>query len=265
MARVGDEIKFSSTQLSSDFVLLQAAQEEFYSNGTGPYTAPSGITNGFQKLSEQELTEIGAGAVVEAGLHDQSHIEYLFESTWYPSGPTPYYTQLANESYISLTASSMVALSRGNVTLKGASMSMAPNINPNYYTHEADRAIAIRGFQYLRKILAHPALSRYTYGPNNGEVSPGVAVDDEDEDSIFGYVKSNTIPNWHASGTNRMLPEADGGVVDARLKMYGVEGLRIIDCSIIPVLPDVNIVGPVFMIGEKGADMIREDWGDSGI
>jgi hypothetical protein len=106
-------------------------EQEFYNNGTGPYTAPTGITNGFQRLSEQELFEIGAGPVVEAGLGDQSHIEYLFESTWYPSGPTPYYKQLPNESYISLTASSMVALSRGNVSLKGTSMMMAPEINPN--------------------------------------------------------------------------------------------------------------------------------------
>ncbi|KAF5026013.1 hypothetical protein F66182_1915 [Fusarium sp. NRRL 66182] len=265
MARVGDELQFSSSQLASDFTLLQAAQEEFYSNGTGPYTAPSGITNGFQRLSEQELFEIGAGAVVEAGLSDQSHIEYLFESTWYPSGPTPYYTPLSNESYISLTVSSMVALSRGNVSLRGTSMSMAPDINPNYYTHDADRAVAIRGFQYLRRILAHPALAKFTFGPNNGEVSPGAAVDDQDGDAIFDYVKASTIPNWHASGTNQMLPEADGGVVDPRLKMYGVDGLRIVDCSIIPVLPDVNIVGPVFMIGEKGAQLIREDWDDSGI
>ncbi|RGP74494.1 gmc oxidoreductase [Fusarium longipes] len=281
MARVGDEIQFSSSQLSSDFALLEAAQEvsishalgthsltmaqEFYGNGTGPYTAPTGITNGFQRLSEEELFEIGAGEVVEAGLGDQSHIEYLFESTWYPSGPTPYYKQLPNESYISLTASSMVALSRGNISLKGTSMMVAPNINPNYYTHEADRAIAIRSFHYLRKILAHPALSRYTYGANNGEVSPGAAVEDDDEDAIFDYVKANTIPNWHASGTNQMLPEGDGGVVDPRLKVYGVDGLRIVDCSIIPVLPDVNIVGPVFMIGEKGAELIREDWNDSKI
>ncbi|WZH39179.1 alcohol dehydrogenase [Fusarium acuminatum] len=265
MARVGDEIKFSSSQLATDFIMLQEAQEEFYNNGTGPYTAPTGITNGFQRLSEQELFEIGAGAVVEAGLADQSHIEYLFESTWYPSGPTPYYKQLSNESYISLTTSSMVALSRGNITLKGTSMAMAPNINPNYYTHDADRAIAIRGFHYLRKILAHPALSKYTYGENNGEVSPGAAVADDDEDAIFEYVKANSIPNWHAAGTNQMLPEADGGVVDARLRVYGVDGLRVVDCSIIPVLPDVNIVGPVFMIGEKGAELIREDWNDTGI
>ncbi|KAL2756648.1 hypothetical protein ACRALDRAFT_1048925 [Sodiomyces alcalophilus JCM 7366] len=260
MAKVDE--RDSTTQYLVQFDLLTDAQEEFYSNGTGVYTAPSGITNGFQKLSEKELKDIGAGAVVENGLSNQSHIEYLYESIWYPGGPTPYYTPLPNESYISLTASSMVALSRGNVTIKGSSMAQAPVINPNYYAHEADRAIAIQAFKYLRKILAHPELDKFTIGPHHGEVSPGPAVGDDDEDAIFDYIKANSIPNWHASSTNRMLPREDGGVVDPRLRVYGVDGLRVVDCSVIPVLPDVNIVGPVFMIGEKGAELIREDWGD---
>lgn len=59
-----------------------------------------------------------------------------------------------------------------------------------------------------------------------------------------------------------MLPLQDGGVVDPRLKVYGMQKLRVVDCSVIPMLPDVNIQGPVFMIAEKGAQMIREDWGD---
>ena len=59
-----------------------------------------------------------------------------------------------------------------------------------------------------------------------------------------------------------MLPLEDGGVVDARLRVHGVESLRIIDCSIIPFLPDVNILGPVYMIAEKGAQMVPEDWDD---
>ena len=111
----------------------------------------------------------------------------------------------------------------------------------------------------MRRILAHPAIARLTDGPDGGEVSPGAGVQSDEE--ILRYIKASTIPNWHAAGTNRMLPEADGGVVDARLRMYGVKGLRVIDCSIMPELPDVNIQGPVYMIGEKGAQMIREDWG----
>jgi choline dehydrogenase len=123
-----------------------------------------------------------------------------------------------------------------------------------------DRVIAINAFRDLRKILAHPDLAKFTVGPMNGEVSPGPSVSDDDEDAIFEYIKATTIPNWHASGTNAMRRLEDGGVVDPRLKVYGVNGLRVVDCSIIPVLPDVNIQGPVYTIGEKGAQMIREDW-----
>lgn len=261
MARAPDEF---STVRFSRFEELVQTQNEFYTNGTGPYSAPSGITNAFQKLTPERLREIGAEAVVAANLTDQSHIEYLFETIFYPGGPTPFYTPLGNESYLSVTASSMVAMSRGNVTLRGNSMSAAPLINPNYYTHPADRAIAIESFRYLRKILAHPSLSRYTLGPNHGEVSPGVKnVSDDDEEAIFEYVKANTIPNWHASGTVQMKSQDEGGVVDARLRVYGIDSLRVVDCSIIPVLPDVNIVGPVFAIGEKGAQIIREDHGDA--
>jgi choline dehydrogenase len=143
------------------------------------------------------------------------------------------------------------------------SISELTYLNLQYYAHPADRAIAIASFRYLRKILAHPALSRFTIGPNHGEVSPGAAISDDNDEAIFEYVKATTVPNWHASGTNQMLPLKDGGVVDARLRVYGVKNLRVVDCSIIPVLPDVNIAASVFMIGEKGAQLIREDWNDA--
>ncbi|EFQ35153.1 GMC oxidoreductase [Colletotrichum graminicola M1.001] len=255
--------EFSTSDMSATYMALREAQNLFYTNATGQYTAPSGITNAFQKLSEDELNKIGASDIIKAGLGNQSHIEYLFESVFYPGGPTPYYTPRSNETYISLTASSMVALSRGNVTLQSSSMGEYPKINPNYYAHPADRKIAVASFRYLRKILAHPRMAEFTVGPNKGEVSPGAPVTDDDEDAILAYVRANTIPNWHASGTNQMRPEADGGVVDPRLRVYGVDGLRVVDCSIIPILPDVNIVASVYMIGEKGAAMIREDWNDS--
>jgi choline dehydrogenase len=129
MATVRQE--FSTSEMMSSFTNLREAQNQFFDNLTGPYTAPSGITNGFQRLTEDQLRFIGAGEVVDKGLLNQSHIEYLYESIFYPGGPTPFYIPRDNESYISLTASSMVALSRGNITLKSNAVSDAPNINPN--------------------------------------------------------------------------------------------------------------------------------------
>lgn len=282
----------STTEMSATVENLQTAQTQFYSNLSGPYTAPSGITNGFKKFSEAEIEALNLTEIITRNLANQNHIEYLYESVWYPWIPTPFYAPQDGESYISLTASSMVQLSRGNVSLRSSSMSDPPVINPNvsppslnelntriavfdrmkktnfdlkYYTEETgtDRAIAIESFRDLRRILAHPELSQYTVGPNNGEVSPGVEnVSDDDEDAIFEYVKANTFPNWHASGTVRMLPLEDGGVVDPRLRVYGIDSLRVIDCSVMPILPDVNIVGAVYMVAEKGAELIKEDWDD---
>ncbi|OAL55282.1 glucose-methanol-choline oxidoreductase-like protein [Pyrenochaeta sp. DS3sAY3a] len=262
MARALDNA--STTDMSRSPESLRAAQTLFYTNLTGPYTAPSGITNGFQKLTEAQLREIGAQAVIDAGLANQTHIEYLFESVWYPWIPTPFWAPLPNESYISVTASSMVQLSRGTITLRSASMSDSPLINSNYYADPTDGAIGIASFKYLRAILRHPALQIFTLGDFGGEVSPGPAVADDDDEAILEYIRANTIPNWHATGTVQMRPEEDGGVVNPRLQVYGVEGLRVIDCSVVPVLPDVNILASIYMVAEKGAEMIREDWGDDG-
>ncbi|KAG5294977.1 glucose-methanol-choline oxidoreductase:GMC oxidoreductase [Histoplasma ohiense] len=252
----------STSQMFASAGNTQAAQAEFYNNLTGPYTAPSGITNGFQMLPDDELESIGAHEIIAQGLTNRSHIEYLYESMWYPGGPTPYYIPDEDISYISLTASNLVAASRGNITLRSNSMSDAPKVNPNYYSHSVDRVLGIHAFKYLRKILAHPAFASFTVGPFYGEVSPGPSVSSDDDDAIFEYIIANTIPNWHASATTQMRPLEDGGVVDPRLKVYGIQNLRVADSSIIPLLPDVNIQGPVFMIGEKAAQMIREDWGD---
>lgn len=121
----------STSQMFASAGSTQAAQAEFYNNLTGPYTAPSGITNGFQMLLDDELESIGAHEIIAQGLTNRSHIEYLYESMWYPGGPTPYYIPDEDISYISLTASNLVAASRGNITLRSNSMSDAPRVNPN--------------------------------------------------------------------------------------------------------------------------------------
>lgn len=124
-------LEASTSQVNNNVLNLIAAQDAYYTNLTGPYTAPSGITNGFQQLSNQTLRDIGAQAVIDAGFVNRAHIEFLYESIFYPGGPTPFYTPLGNESYISLTASSLVALSRGNITIRSGGMADAPVINPN--------------------------------------------------------------------------------------------------------------------------------------
>lgn len=78
---------------------------------------------------------------------------------------------------------------------------------------------------------------------------------------ITSYIRNTAIPVWHASGTCAMKPQSDGGVVDSELKVYGVKGLRIVDASIMPIVPDQHTQGPVYMIAEKAASLIRGEYG----
>lgn len=110
---------------------LQDVQAEYYTKGTGPYTAPTGITNGYQQLPTEKLKALGADAIVEAGHVNQAHMEFLYESVFFPNGPTPSYIPSDTASYITITASNMVPLSRGSVGLRSNSMSDAPAIDPN--------------------------------------------------------------------------------------------------------------------------------------
>ncbi|QKD49315.2 glucose-methanol-choline oxidoreductase [Fusarium oxysporum Fo47] len=254
----------SAHQLMFNSTAVEASQEEYYTTGKGVYTAPGGITK----------------AVIDAGLTNRSTVELLFESFFYPNSPGPTYEPSSDQSYISISVSSMATLSKDKITIQSSGMSDTPIINPNicyrdysshyslhtnsfqYYTHPADRAIAFNAFRDARKILDHCAFANLTVGPNHREAAPGVInIDSDDDEAIFDYIKATTVPNLHASGTNRMLPLEDGGVVDSRIHVYGVQGFRNIDSNIMPTGPDVNIAGPVYMVGEHGATMIKKDWG----
>lgn len=74
------------------------------------------------------------------------------------------------------------------------------------------------------------------------------------------HCRRNLITNNHPCGTCAMMPRAMGGVVDDRLKVYGVKGLRVVDASIFPMIPRGNIQSSVYAVAEKAADLIREDW-----
>lgn len=74
------------------------------------------------------------------------------------------------------------------------------------------------------------------------------------------YARANLISMWHFAGTCSMLPREKGGVVDDRLRVYGVENLRVVDASAIPLISTANIQATVYAFAERAADLIKEDW-----
>ncbi|HEY0223029.1 MAG TPA: GMC family oxidoreductase N-terminal domain-containing protein [Pseudolabrys sp.] len=145
--------------------------------------------------------------------------------------------------------------SRGKLTLKSADPNDAPSIDPNYLTTPEDRRVAAESIRITRRIVAQPALQKYS----PVEYLPGPQVRDDEA----GLIKSagdigTTI--FHPVGTARMGRDDDAGaVVDARLRVIGVDRLRVIDASVMPSITSGNTNSPTMMIAEKGAAMILED------
>jgi choline dehydrogenase len=141
---------------------------------------------------------------------------------------------------------------RGWVRIKSPDPRVPPAIQFNFLASDYDFQALIYGMKLSRKIAAQPALRPFV----GEEVLPGPEVQSEAE--MIEEIRVRGVSNLHPVGTCRMGREPDA-VVDPRLKVYGVEGLRVADASIMPVVPGGNTNAPSIMIGEKCAAMTLED------
>jgi choline dehydrogenase-like flavoprotein len=145
--------------------------------------------------------------------------------------------------------------SRGALTLKSADPAVAPAIRPNYLTTPEDRQVAADSIRVTRQIVGQPALARYA--PE--EYLPGRQVGD-DEAALERSAGDIGTTIFHPVGTARMGRDDDPrAVVDARLRVIGVDGLRVADASVMPSITSGNTNSPTMMIAEKCAAMIVED------
>jgi choline dehydrogenase len=143
--------------------------------------------------------------------------------------------------------------SRGYVAIASPDPAAPPEIRPNYLSTEDDRRVAADAIRLTRRIVSQPALAQYS--PQ--EFRPGADIDGDEALAKAAGDIGTTI--FHPVGTCRMGAD-DGAVVDPRLKVKGLEGLRVIDASIMPTVTSGNTNSPTIMIAEKGAAMVREDW-----
>ncbi|MES2993365.1 MAG: GMC family oxidoreductase N-terminal domain-containing protein [Pseudomonadota bacterium] len=141
--------------------------------------------------------------------------------------------------------------SRGAVTIKTPHAKDAPSIAPRYLSTDEDRLIAANSLRLTRRIVAQPALGKYA--PK--EVKPGVAFETDAELWTLAGDIGTTI--FHPVGTAKMGPAADPmAVVDARLRVHGVSGLRVVDASVMPRITSGNTNSPTLMIAERAAGWI---------
>ena len=146
----------------------------------------------------------------------------------------------------------MRPLSRGYVEARSPRPQEQPKINPRYFSDETDRRAAVGGLRWIRKLFAAPALAKYVVD----ETVPGNDLQSDDE--LLDYVRQTGGTVFHATCTCKMGRDLLA-VVDDRLRVHGLERLRVIDASVMPAVTSTNTNAPTIMIAEKGAAMVRED------
>jgi choline dehydrogenase-like flavoprotein len=146
--------------------------------------------------------------------------------------------------------------SRGHVRLRARDPASAPAIKPNYLSTDEDRRIAMKSIRLTRRIAKQPALAPY----HPAEYLPGARVSDDDEQALMKAAGDIGTTIFHPVGTAKMGLASDPMmVVDERLRVAGVERLRVIDASVMPTITSGNTNAPTMMIAEKGAAMLRAD------
>ena len=141
--------------------------------------------------------------------------------------------------------------SQGHVRLRSADFREPPLIQPNYLSHPTDRHTVVQALKRARAVFATEPMQRVV----QAELLPG--PDARTDDELLDYARQYGVTGYHVSGTCRMGPAADPmAVVDAELRVHGLDGLRVIDASVMPTIPSANTCAATMMVAEKASDLL---------
>ncbi|MGH7092354.1 MAG: GMC family oxidoreductase, partial [Stellaceae bacterium] len=175
-------------------------------------------------------------------------LQLLFTPASYAQGV---FRQLEREPGMTVAVCPVRPESRGTIMAQSPDPFAYPAIRPNYLSASGDLRVLIAGINYTRRIFAQPAMAPHTL--EETVPGPGVATDQQFAD--FARAAGTNV--FHPVGTCKMGTDPMA-VVDPRLRVNGIQGLRVIDASVMPAVTTGNTNAPTIMIGEKGAAMIQE-------
>lgn len=214
-----------STQIKAkrDDALTNAAYQEYLQSRSGVFTSHSGEAGGFARTRP------------ELAIPDIQYYEVL--------------GGIQDEHDLTIMASLMRPFSRGYIRLRLNNPFAHPIVQPNYLDREEDLQTMIDSVKFVRRLTQTEAYA----GVIDRELYPGASV--QTDEAIAEWVRENLATTWHFSGTCKMGIDSLA-VVDPQLRVYGVDGLRVVDASIMPEVVGGNTNAPTIMIAEKAADMI---------
>jgi len=205
---------------------MQQHLEDFMQNGHGPLTSNIGESGGFLR----------------------THRDLPAPDIQYHAVPVMFIDEgLSDPPDHGFVASACVVKpqSRGSVTLASNEPTAKPVIHHNYYASEEDMRAQVEGLRVLMELSRTPELKPYCEAPH-------LAPQSDHEEALRAHIRANCQTIYHPTSTC-----AIGSVVDAELRVQGIDGLRVVDASVMPTVPRGNTNAPTIMIAEKAADLIR--------
>jgi choline dehydrogenase len=154
---------------------------------------------------------------------------------------------------VSVVVSPCRPTSRGRIEITSPDYRAAPAIHPNYLSTPHDVAEARDGVRFMRKLATMSAMRALI------EEDLGPWPDEDSDDRIVDVMRQTAKTTYHPTSTCMMGPPSPDAVVDHRLRLYGIAGLRVIDASIFPSMISGNTNAPAIMVGERGADLVLQD------
>ncbi|KAK6431489.1 hypothetical protein LTR95_012350 [Oleoguttula sp. CCFEE 5521] len=257
------------TELNTNQTFVDEAWHDYWSSRTGPFT--SGAIDGvafpslphINPLAAASISSLAASQDPRAFLPAMTHPSLLagFSAqlsllATALSDPRRAAYELINANDGDLTVASMRPLSRGSVALASSLPFTPPLIDPRYGSNPLDLQVLREAIRFNARLINTTAMSELA--PK--QIYPPVGASDEE---IEGYVRKKGQTEYHYSGTTAMMPRELGGVVDADLRVYGVNNLRIVDTGVFPMVPAGHLQAVVYGVAERAADIIKAAWTSS--
>ncbi|KAM6511154.1 hypothetical protein FALCPG4_016156 [Fusarium falciforme] len=251
-----------TSNLTSNATFAAEARVQYDSQKKGPLTSPTGDFLIFLPLSDYST----AASDIHKQAASQDGTKFLPPGT--PANVAKSYQKqqkLLSEKLLdkktaileliwgdgALVLGLQHPFSRGSVKAKSSSIFDAPVANPEFLRNPLDVALLTEGIRFARKLVEAPSIK--SLAPV--EVVPGANVTSDDD--LEQFIRSSAGTLFHPAGSNRIGKREEGGVVDENLRVYGVDGLRIVDASVIPLLPAAHTMTTVYAVAERAADLIK--------
>lgn len=248
-------------------VAVAASLVEYITSATGQLTYAADIL-GWEKLSKlPSYRGRFSSATLDAldGFPDDwPEVEYINADAYAGDFRFPVLQQpLDGKMYVGILGAMVAPMSRGNVTLQSSNPLSKPAVNPNWLSHPVDQEVAVAWYRRMREVFATSDYQSQLEQPDS-EAYPG--LDKDDDEQILEVIRQSAMTVWHAAGTCRMgkstvrdgfkVPVDNMDVIDSEAKVFGVDGLRVVDASSFPFLPPGHPMSTIYALAEKIAENI---------